>query len=95
MDAPTPEAVELPVAVPAVPDVDTPEAVDVPDAVPVAAAVAAPVAATEADGTTALHWAAENDNDVLVGLLLAAGANAHSRAEHGFGASHWAHRRAA
>jgi ankyrin repeat protein len=34
------------------------------------------VAATEADGFTALHWAAQRDNTPLVELLLAAGADA-------------------
>src|SRR3954453_17479768 len=34
----------------------------------------ADVAAAEADGTTALHWAVENDNDALVAVLLAAAA---------------------
>jgi uncharacterized protein len=32
--------------------------------------------AAEADGFTALHWAAQRDNTQLVELLLAAGANA-------------------
>src|SRR6185436_2802648 len=32
--------------------------------------------ATEADGFTALHWAAQRDNTQLVELLLAAGASA-------------------
>jgi ankyrin repeat protein len=34
------------------------------------------VNAAEADGSTALHWAARRDNPVIVDLLLAAGANA-------------------
>lgn len=34
------------------------------------------VNATEVDGSTALHWAAQQDNPELVDLLLAAGANA-------------------
>src|SRR5512144_859719 len=43
----------------------------------------ADVAATEADGTTALHWAAENDNDAIVAMLLAAGAKAQVVNRHG------------
>ena len=34
------------------------------------------VDATEADGSTALHWAAQRDNPEIASLLLAAGANA-------------------
>jgi ankyrin repeat protein len=34
------------------------------------------VNASEADGSTALHWAAQRDNPEIVGLLIAAGANA-------------------
>ena len=34
------------------------------------------VNAVEADGSTALHWAVQRDNAEIVGLLLAAGANA-------------------
>ena len=33
------------------------------------------VNATEVDGSTALHWAAQRDNPEIVDLLLAAGAN--------------------
>ncbi len=36
----------------------------------------ADVNATEADGTTALHWAAQRDNAEIVDLLITAGANA-------------------
>src|SRR6186713_1185033 len=43
----------------------------------------ADVAAAEADGTTALHWAVENDNDALVAVLLAAGAKAQAVNRHG------------
>src|SRR4029450_1626503 len=42
----------------------------------------ADVTAAEADGTTALHWAVENDNDALVAMLLAAGGNAHAVHRH-------------
>ena len=34
------------------------------------------VNATETDGSTALHWAAQRDNLEIAGLLLSAGANA-------------------
>ena len=48
----------------------------------------ADVAATEADGTTALHWAVENDNDALVAVLLAAGAKAQVVNRHGIAPIH-------
>ena len=48
----------------------------------------ADVAATEADGTTALHWAVENDNDALVAVLLAAGAKAQVLNRHGIAPLH-------
>ena len=34
------------------------------------------VNATETDGSTALHWAAQRDNLEIAGLLISAGANA-------------------
>jgi ankyrin repeat protein/mono/diheme cytochrome c family protein len=43
----------------------------------------ADAAAAEADGTTALHWAVENDNDALVAMLLSAGAKAQVANRHG------------
>jgi ankyrin repeat protein/mono/diheme cytochrome c family protein len=46
------------------------------------------VAATEADGTTALHWAVENDNDAMVAVLLAAGAKAQVVNRHGIAPIH-------
>ena len=46
----------------------------------------ADVAAAEADGTTALHWAVENDNEALVAVLLAAGAKAQVVNRHGIAA---------
>jgi ankyrin repeat protein len=48
----------------------------------------ADVAATEADGTTALHWAVENDNDSLVAMLLASGAKAQVVNRHGIAPLH-------
>ena len=48
----------------------------------------ADVAATEADGTTALHWAVENDNDALVAILLTAGAKAQVANRHGISPLH-------
>lgn len=48
----------------------------------------ADVTTAETDGTTALHWAAENDNDVLVAMLLAAGAKAQAVTRHGIAPLH-------
>ncbi len=46
-------------------------------------AAGAPVNATEADGTTALHWAAYRDAVDMAGLLLRAGADAHAANRYG------------
>ncbi len=43
----------------------------------------APVDAAEADGTTALHWAARNDRADLVQMLLRAGAQANGANRYG------------
>ena len=48
----------------------------------------ADVAAAEADGTTALHWAVENDNDALVAVLLEVGAKAQVVNRHGIAPLH-------
>src|SRR5215217_7336377 len=48
----------------------------------------ADVAAADADGTTALHWAVENDNDALVAALLAAGAKPQTVTRHGIAPIH-------
>ena len=45
-------------------------------AVKTALSQGANVNATEADGSTALHWAAQGNNDDMVAALLAAGAKA-------------------
>jgi uncharacterized protein len=45
------------------------------DVAAVRALAAADANATQADGTTALHWAAYNDSPEVVGLLIRAGAN--------------------
>lgn len=47
------------------------------------AAQPAELAATEADGTSALHWAVRGDDLDTVRLLLAAGANADAETRHG------------
>ena len=41
------------------------------------------VNATEADGTTALHWAVRNDDAALVDRLIRAGANAKAQNRYG------------
>jgi ankyrin repeat protein/mono/diheme cytochrome c family protein len=66
------------------------DAVKVGDVATVKALLAkqADVAAAEADGTTALHWAVENDNDALVALLLEAGAKAQVVNRHGIAPLH-------
>ena len=48
-------------------------------AVKTALAQGANVNATEADGATALHWAAQGNNDEMVAALLAAGAKAETK----------------